>query len=439
MYHATLKKTLPYNTDYFSFIGSKYLLVHIKDKATEQFKTALFSVATGAEFTDIDSDPAIRQLFVKNSRSYLYPSKRKYQKIRPPRVRIIDPYGTTDTNLASQKVTFSIQTSNRLPITDLIIANNGRRISKPPTTIGTSRKDGFVTTKYAFECQLEASENTISIRSKHAAAFSNTAEVTVNSIRSVEPSMEQPNLYVLAIGISKYKESKYKLGYADKDADDFVKAWKAQEGLMYGKVVTKVVVNEEATVNGIEDAFEWLKGQPITDRDFAFVFLAGHAMFDPNDIWVFGSTNMSDRNLRRTGITNTRMDDLIEKELKANTVILFLDTCHAGGGTEGSKGSIHHKHGKDVWLDSQKLVFASCTQKESSMESPLWKNGAFTSAIIQAMSCDKCDIDGNGFVSFQELTLKARQFVLAKTGKRQTPTATGNSLNRGVTELIKRP
>ena len=249
-----------------------------------------------------------------------------------------------------------------------------------------------------------------------------------------------PKLFILAVGISDYANDDLDLTYADQDAKDFVAAWKRQLGRQYSEVEAKVVTNQEATVDGIEDGFYWLTDQEITEKDFVFVFLAGHAMFDDKDIWVFGSSDLKlGRRMKQTGITDSRVKQLLEQELhEAGTVILFLDTCHAGGvkgKTRGVNVRKHHSGGKNIWGDSQRHVLASCTQNELSMESSVWENGAFTEGLLEAM--ENGDTNDNGFISISELKLRSQQIVSELTKHKQTPTASGQKLNGVDPDLIK--
>ena len=366
----------------------------------------------------------------------------KYEERRPPQIRIQKPYGTTETDQSEIQIEFVVESPIRLPITDLSIFNNGRTVRVAANKASEKKKDGIQFNEYTATIELEPGVNNLALKAKHAKAYSDLAEVTVD-FKSSEPIDETlPKLFVLSVGISDYENDDLDLTYAAQDAEDFVTAWKRQLGRRYSQVEAMVVTDEDATVDGIEDGFAWLCEQEISSEDFVFVFFAGHALFDLNDVWVFGSTDLSlGRRLTRSGITDDRINRLLEKELgTAGTVILFLDTCHAGGvkgKTRGTPAKRYHSQGKDIWLDSQRHVIASCTQNEVSLENAVWENGAFTEGLLQAMACEKCDVDGNGFISIEELKLKTREFVRKMTNNKQTPTASGQSLNHGVTELVE--
>ena len=75
---------------------------------------------------------------------------------------------------------------------------------------------------------------------------------------STAPSSSQTRLYVLAIGISDYQRPEYKLGLAAKDAKDFAEAMARQSGKLYREVLTRTLVNSQATLPAIVANLKWL-------------------------------------------------------------------------------------------------------------------------------------------------------------------------------------
>ena len=439
--------------------GGRHVGWHVnqgREKAAEfalvsQFQQQLYRPdlveKVASTWTEVDDNAAIATKIgsgAQNAYSVLEMTPNtaeKYEKIRPPKVLIQSPFGTTESEEDSVKVEFDVQSPNHLPITELLIFSNGRQQRIQPEEVKQERRDGTATASYVTTLPLSPGDNNIVIRARHAAASSNNAEVNVVRLAEQKNS-DLPMLYILAVGISKYADEDFDLSYADNDAEDFAKAWEGQVGKMYRDVKSRVVTNENATVDGIEDGFSWLKSQQFNHDDVVFVFFAGHALFDDNDIWVFGSTDLDAKKLTRTGITDDRVSRLLEKELKdAGTVVAFLDTCHAGGvkgKTRGGKRlNSYHSQGRDIWLNCQKRVLASCTQKEVSVEREEWENGAFTEGLMQTLTCQDCDFDRDGFISIEELHIRTRQFVLEMTKGHQTPTQTGQSINFGVTNLAR--
>jgi ribonuclease HI len=364
-------------------------------------------------------------------------SAEKFEKVRPPEVLIRSPYGSITSESNQVTVEFDVSTPNHLDVVELNVFVNEQLQRVKPDETNIENDEGIETTTYKVDVELPKKENTITVEAKHAEATSNRAEVVVGC-SAIKPLRNGPKLYVLAVGVSKYKDQRFNLRYADVDAEDFVAAWKEQEGKKYEEVIARTITNEQATVDGILDGFDWLKEQDFTSQDVVLVFLAGHAAFDEDDIWVFGSTDMRTDKLVRTGIKNNDVNQLLEKQLHgAGTVILFLDTCHSGG-VQRSRGgpSLKGQHSQqmDVWKVSQKRVIASCNTSEVSLEDDRWENGAFTECLLEALA-DESTAGNDGEINIEELYLHTRELTARLTKNRQTPTTSGRSMNHGITNL----
>ena len=77
---------------------------------------------------------------------------------------------------------------------------------------------------------------------------------------ATEPKL---TLYVLAIGVSNYKDARLRLKFAAKDADDFLALAKAQAGGLYEKVIPyprhESLRDKDAKREAILDALDWIK------------------------------------------------------------------------------------------------------------------------------------------------------------------------------------
>lgn len=365
----------------------------------------------------------------------------KYESIRPPEVRIRSPYGTTTTRGNRLLVKFEVSHPLQLPVTDLKIYNNNQLQRNPPKEYLVKRHQGIETITYHANLAMEPGENLVEIECEHAEATSNRASVTVNCTRP-KPKTEtaKPTLYVLSVGVSKYANSDFDLDYADADARDFARAWETQKGSQYSDVQTKVITNKDATVDGIEDGFYWLTSQKFQPDDVVLVFLAGHASYDQYDTWFFGSTDRDLDRLSRSGVPNDRVQRLLENEIRgAGTVILFLDTCHAGAvggkarGESETRAKTQHSLKKDIWRGCARVVLASCQENESSLEFEEYQNGAFTESLLKSLQSPESDQDNNGKIDIQELFIKTRIEARRLTNDQQTPTISGRTQNQGVT------
>jgi uncharacterized caspase-like protein len=68
------------------------------------------------------------------------------------------------------------------------------------------------------------------------------------------------------------------------------------------------------------------------------------------------------------------------------------------------------------------VIMAASTGKESSLESPEWKHGAFTLALLEGLGEGKADINGDNVVNIREIDYYVADRVKALTNGRQHPT-----------------
>ena len=198
-------------------------------------------------------------------------------------------------------------------------------------------------------------------------------------------------LYVLAIGVSNYKDPKVSLHFAAKDADDFVALAKAQAGGLYEKVILppdhESLRDADATRDAILDGLDWIMHAVTDTNDVAMVFLSGHGMKTPDQHYRFLPYDYDDNHKERTTISDSELQDYLTKI--GGKKIFFFDTCYAGA-VMGTRAT-------DIQPDVDKfanelkaaengiVVFTSSTGNELSQEKDEWNNGAFTKALVEGM------------------------------------------------------
>ena len=92
------------------------------------------------------------------------------------------------------------------------------------------------------------------------------------------------NLYVLAVGVSKYHNSGLNLKLPEKDVAELVRVFQTQEGGLFRKVVCRSLVNEGACRDDILVGLKWLRNkdykiaakEDCTPFDMVVVALSGH-------------------------------------------------------------------------------------------------------------------------------------------------------------------
>jgi uncharacterized caspase-like protein len=232
----------------------------------------------------------------------------------------------------------------------------------------------------------------------------------------------KPKLYVLAVGISAYRDPALRLGLAAKDARDLAAALKAQEGGLYREVVVKTLVDEGATRDEILDGLDWLRTE-TTARDVAILFMAGHGVNDQAGDYYFLPQNADTQKLMRSCIEYGAIKNTLASI--AGKAVFFIDTCHSGNvmGTRRGAADLTSVVNELSSAENGAVVFASSSGKQFSLEDAAWGNGAFTKALIEGLAGGAA-YTGDGRITINMLDLFLSEEVKKLTGGRQTPTTT---------------
>lgn len=219
----------------------------------------------------------------------------------------------------------------------------------------------------------------------------------------LRPDSAKGDLHCLAIGVSEYKNPKIPdLKYAAKDARDFVKFVKSQRQL-YKKVRVKLLVDERATKANIE---KWLsKGCVSAGKDDTLLlFFSGHGLADPNreDEYFVAAHDTDPFRVASTGVLLSGMR--LIKKVEARRALLIADTCMAGASVDlqrESGGVSLADFVREFRNRPNRMVIASSSTPESSVEDPGFRNGVFTHFLLKGLR-GEADSDEDGVVTVTE-------------------------------------
>ena len=261
---------------------------------------------------------------------------------------------------------------------------------------------------------------------------------------------KSPKRYIIAVGVSKYKNTDLNLEFAAKDATDLAAAIKESTK---GETEVLLLTNDQATKDAPAKIREFLAN--ASENDEVVAFCAGHGVLDSNLDYVYASHEFDSANPSETGI---KLDELVDaigssKSLKR---LLLLDTCHSGQvgekdemllaqmDTELPKGVRAVKQrgmsvkpaaglsaeGQQRFIEEMFLlpglhrginIIGASGGAEFALESAQWNNGVFTAAIIEALREKKADWNEDGRVSVGELRNYLAQRVSELTKGAQKP------------------
>jgi WD40 repeat protein len=244
-------------------------------------------------------------------------------------------------------------------------------------------------------------------------------EVTYQS-NEIKPDFLKPNLFVLTVGVSEYRDSALNLTFAHKDAEVLAERLAKENGGLYQQAHVKVLTNTKADRVNILDALDFLK--QMTQDDLAILFIAGHGKKDDGGEFYFLPHDVNHERLRSTGV---KWEDF--HEITSNLpgkVILLADTCHSGDifGQRNRRAvlDMNQLAREFASADSGVIVFTSSQGQEFSEESPEWGHGAFTKAILEGLA-GGADFMKDGVIHQSELEMYVKRQVVKLTEGRQHP------------------
>ncbi len=266
-----------------------------------------------------------------------------------------------------------------------------------------------------------------------------------------ESESVKPDLYVITIGASEFKEAKWNLTYASKDANDVSSIFK-QKNDLFANVYEFTLSNQDVTVqkiHGLRAALE--KTRP---NDVVVLFYAGHGLLDDDLNYFLATYDINFKTPSENGLSYDALSSLTDN-IASRKKVIFIDACHSGEldkegvvsqatNTEEVKGdlvfravgdrTVQGKTGLENSFELMKYLFTDLRKSsgatiisaaggfEFALESEEWKNGAFTMCLLDGLKNGKADLDKDGKIMLSELKDYMYKAVPALTKGRQQPT-----------------
>jgi WD40 repeat protein/uncharacterized caspase-like protein len=257
-------------------------------------------------------------------------------------------------------------------------------------------------------------------------------------------------LFLITMGVTNYKDARFNLKYAAKDARDVATTLSAA-GHLYAEVKKLELLDDQVTLEGMEQVRQFIAG--ATADDAVIIFLAGHGVLDNDFNYYFASHDMDFNAPAGRGIPYAALEGLLAGA-RARKKLLFMDTCHsgevdkteleqikevqthveevefrnAGAGVRakdpfGYGNSVELMQGlfTDINTGTGATVISSSGGAEYAMESDEWQNGLFTYALIMGINQFKADTDWNREIFLNELRAYVYKQVQDLSGGLQKP------------------
>ncbi|WP_439544075.1 caspase family protein [Hyphomicrobium sp.] len=362
----------------------------------------------------LDEAQAIREANAEGGREE---KQRDFAELLPPVIEILEPQNGASINSPEVVLRYRLRAPSGEPINEVIIRSDDHPLGTfeaPPLGAGNEvigeRK--IIVPQRDSEVVLFASNR-----------FSTSEPASVRLKWTGEQAgiaAEKRKVYVLAIGVSEYANKKLKLSFPAKDASDFVSAVVQQKDKAFVDVVSKIITNQEATLEGMRSGLDWLT-KMVGPTDIGMVFLAGHGLDTRDGIYYFLPRDANLSQLPNTALSYVELLSALKRIVGSR--VLFVDTCRAGG--IFGPGLVPMDVIGFVSQVSQPsmgvIVYASSTGKQNSLETAIWKNGAFTKAVVEGIN-GAAEYRDRDYITTSMLQTYVKERVRDLTANRQTPT-----------------
>lgn len=254
----------------------------------------------------------------------------------------------------------------------------------------------------------------------------------------------KPNLYLVVIGSEQFRNSKFDLSYAVKDAGDVANAMVNSPA--FGKVQLRRMFNKSFSTDSVKHLKDFLS--PATINDVVMVFFAGHGYLD-EDLSYYFPTYYTDFSEPKINSVAYKEFEKLFKEIKPTHKLMFIDACFSGEvdediykteeGQDGNKDKRAARVSGTVFaqstaLELSKAVFSDLRQNtgatiissaggtEAAYEGEKWNNGLFTHCLLEGLQKQKADLNADKKISLAELQKYVSEEVNQLSGGKQTPT-----------------
>jgi WD40 repeat protein len=251
---------------------------------------------------------------------------------------------------------------------------------------------------------LERGENRIEVVAYNAKDLiaSEPASVTVNW--DGEKGATPPKLFVMAVGVNDYYDSRLKLSYAVPDATAIAEGFRKAGTGLYASVDVTTVLDSDVTISNLDKVFADIGGR-VQPRDVFVFFLAGHGK-TKNGRYYFLPRDFryeDEDSIEKAGMDQDKFQAWFAK-IPARKSILLYDTCESGSltGAKTRGSDIDERLGAlNRMTRATGRTFLTATTDDAPALEGYRGHGVFTYAILDAL--DHGDINKNGLIEVSEL------------------------------------
>ncbi len=241
-------------------------------------------------------------------------------------------------------------------------------------------------------------------------------------------------LWAVVIGVSSYRNlsKDQQLQYAHRDAQDFAAFLRSPNGGGFPANQVSVLLNQAATLSAMRSALGTALPRSVEPDDVVVIFFAGHGVVEGDRDGYLLAHDSDPQNLYATAMPIAELDRIVTERIKARSVILIADACHAGklGWTSRSTEAqtMVNRYMEEVGKTGQGVLrILGSRADQRSYEGEHWGggHGVFTHFLLKGLR-GEADKDKDGFVRAAEVLEYLSENVPKETKSLQHPRAAGS-------------
>ncbi len=315
---------------------------------------------------------------------------------KAPVLKIVDPSNDFVSQQSSVSISIEAKPGSN-GIEPVFLYHNGKAINEKTRGISVRKeKDGI-----QFTVELVDGQNIFV-----AAAYDKDGNVEGRSdpctVFYTPKMVEKPSMYIIAVGVSNYKDSNIRLRSPKDDAIAIAENFKKIASGIYGTVETVVLTDAQATIKSIMKALNDVVARAKAP-DTVILYFAGHGI-TVNDKYYFLPYEADITNVENTSITTDDLSGFIQG-IAAKKIALLMDTCQSGSavrdlGVVAMTRSVEERRLVATLAKDQGIaVFSASSESQAAYEINELGHGIFTWCVIDALTLRQKDISQNGVIT----------------------------------------
>ncbi len=355
----------------------------------------------------------------------------------PPKVKIVSP--TTNDRFQTEEVEVVVEASDQGGGVDEIrLYQNGKLVSEEQRGMKLVSQVGEKVTK-RYKISLLSGNNEFK-----ATAFNRDRTEAIPYSVNIELSkvITSSNLYLVSIGINRYKNEKYTLTYSCSDAQGFAQAIATKSKGIFKDIKTLILKDEQCTKEGILSNLDELS-KVVKPEDVFIFYYAGHGVMSegsedaPSEFYFvpYDVTQLygNDELLKLKGISASELRKALVS-IKAQKQLIVMDACQSGGATEmlAMRGAAEEKALMQLARSAGIAVLASTGTEQFASEVKQLGHGVFTYSLIDGLSGKADGGEKDGKITIKELAAFLEDNVPELTKKYRGSAQYPNTSIRGM-------